>query len=100
MAIVPAMATPGAISLQGVDRATGPEMENLKKNSQVSRSTRNNRQAKNAGNGAKFCVYFNDGYCRRFKSHNSGGVFYKHACENCSGNHAAVNSPTPQAKKK
>ena len=71
--------------------------QNAKKSAQNSRNGSNNRQAKNAGNGAKFCVYYNDGYCKRLKSHNSGGTFYKNLCENCSGEHAAVNCP-PQAK--
>ena len=71
-----------------------PASSNSRQNA-PSRSTRANKAQSEQTNARaqKFCVYYNDGYCRKLKSHNSGGVFYKHLCENCSGEHAAVDCP-------
>ena len=55
-------------------------------------------QGNSLGKGQKFCLYFNDGFCKVQKSHYSGGVFYKHACSSCSGDHAAVDCPPSGSK--
>ena len=71
----------------------------------VRQNTSNNRKngkkfqgKKSLGKGQKYCVYFNDGYCKSQQSHYAGGVFYKHICSSCSGDHAAVDCPPTDAK--